>query len=353
MANFLAFYSAAMHIDISCKIVIKFRPQFYRLCGDIFMNNQQVVMLPGDCAGDYSAKWTKTFDLWFLNGWILGALALAMVTWFYQPGLFGNYLFFAFCLVKLAIMILMSLAGGMLCRRYCQTDERGYIITCHDSWFKVNYTRKLQHFAAYLVPLISFGGMPDGKMHPHGILPHLWESLLVLLVFLLLIKPVREHSRFFMLQFNSLDRPEDRPHTLQWIILGNILPGLILGTVFKEFFEHIHAPHLVFIIIFIVGIGDGLAEPVGIYWGKKKYLAPAWFIHKRYVRSYAGSACVYLSGLIFTAMFYSDFNSLNQFFMAMLIIPPLMTFLEATAPHSMDTPTMMIFGFTTLYLIAI
>ncbi|MEI6284884.1 MAG: hypothetical protein WCP79_00115 [Bacillota bacterium] len=27
-------------------------------------------------------------------------------------------------------------------------------MTNHSSWFKVNYTRKLQHFAAYLVPPI-------------------------------------------------------------------------------------------------------------------------------------------------------------------------------------------------------
>merc|ERR1719334_3061394 len=33
--------------------------------------------------------------------------------------------------------------------------------------------------------------------------------------FLVLIKPIRERFDFFMLQFNSLDRPEDRPNTLQ------------------------------------------------------------------------------------------------------------------------------------------
>jgi len=308
-------------------------------------------ILPGESSGDYSLDWKKTFDFVFLNGWLAAFAVLLIATYFLNPELYTDYKFFLFCFFKLLIMLLMSLTGGLLCRKYCKIDEKGYIITNKDSWFKVNYTRKLQHFAAYLVPLIS-AGSPGNKIHPMGIIPHLWESLLVLFVFLLLIKPIRENSRFFMLQFNSLDRPEDRPNTLKWIVVGNILPGLIISTVFKQyFFEQINAQGLVFIIIFIIGIGDGLAEPVGIYWGKRKYLAPAWFMKKRYVRSYAGSLCVLLCGLIFTALFFPDFPSVNSFVIAMLVIPILMTFVEATAPHSMDTPMMMIIGFTALYLI--
>jgi dolichol kinase len=313
------------------------------------MSNEYI--LPGENAGDYSSNWKKTFDIVFLIGWIVAFIILTIVTINVQPDLFTEYFFFLFCFMKLAIMILMSLLGGLLCRHYCKVDDNGYIITNKDSWFKVNYTRKLQHFAAYLVPLISLG-QQGNVAHPAGIIPHLWESILVLLVFLLLIKPIRENSRFFMIQFNSLDRPEDRPNTLKWIVLGNIFPGLILGAIFKYLFEQIDEQGLVLVIVFIIGIGDGLAEPIGIYFGKKKYLAPSWFMKKRYVRSYAGSACVYICSLVFVAMFYSDFNSLNQFILAMLIIPPVMTFVEATAPHSMDTPLMMIIGFSVLYLIA-
>lgn len=157
-------------------------------------------------------------------------------------------------------MVLTALVGGLLCRHFCSVDEKGYIQTSQKSWFKVNYTRKIQHFAAYLVPLLS------PPTSPFGILPHLWESLLVLLAFLLLIKPIREASKFFMLQFNSLDRPEDRPNTLKWIILGNILPGLIIITIFKEIFEaYLNLPLLTSIVVLTVAIGDGLAEPVGIY----------------------------------------------------------------------------------------
>ena len=40
--------------------------------------------------------------------------------------------------------------------------------------------------------------------------------------FLLLIKPLRERCLFLMIQFNSLDRPEDRPNSLNWLVAGNV-----------------------------------------------------------------------------------------------------------------------------------
>ena len=63
-----------------------------------------------------------------------------------------------------------------------------------------------------------------------------------------------------MLQFNSMDRPEDRPNTLKWIILGNLLPGLLISVYFQNIFEKVlHEPYLVMIIVLAVSIGDGLS----------------------------------------------------------------------------------------------
>ena len=240
--------------------------------------------------------------------------------------------------------MLLALLGGMLCRHYCNTDEKGYITTSKNKWFKVNYTRKIQHFAAYLVPLLS------PPTAPLGILPHLWESLFVLLMFLVLIKPVREFSTFFMLQFNSLDRVEDRPNTLKWIVLGNMLPGLLIITIFKQVFEtFLGLPLLATVVVLTVAIGDGLAEPVGTYLGKKKYIVPSWNMKNRYVRSYAGSACVYIAAVVFLLLFKDQFANYKEFWSAMILFPPVMTFSEAFAPHSMDTPVMMLIGFTLLF----
>lgn len=293
--------------------------------------------------GNYDAPWTKTFDLVFLLGCFAALIGLTVwsVLGYDKSNIDRD--FFAFCLVKIILVGTVSLIGGLVCRKFCDTDEKGYIIYTRKTAFKVNYTRKLQHFAAYLVPLIN----PFGKHD--GLLPHLWETFFVMLTFLLMIKPLRENCRFFMLQFNSMDRPEDRPHTLKWIILGNLLPGLLLSVCFQHLFEKVlNEPYLVMIIVIAVGIGDGLAEPVGIYLGKHKYTVPSWNFKRKYTRSYEGSACVFLTTLIAVLIFRGEFHTAKQFIAAIAILPALMTFAEAYAPHSMDTPLMMLSGYTVL-----
>ena len=302
------------------------------------------LLMPGDAAGNYNEKWTKTFDLKFLILWLVLFAFLLGWTIISDPNLFQATEFFMKSAFKLSIMMALALLGGMLCRYYCHVDDKGYITTSKNGWFKVNYTRKIQHFAAYLVPLLS------PPTEPLGILPHLWESLFVLLMFLVLIKPIREASTFFMLQFNSLDRVEDRPNTLKWIVLGNMLPGLLLITIFKQVFEkYLNLTLLASVVVFTVAIGDGLAEPVGTYLGKKKYVVPSWNLKNRYVRSYAGSACVYFFALLFLILYRGEFENPQEFWTAVILFPPVMTLSEAFAPHSMDTPIMMLIGFSLLF----
>lgn len=293
--------------------------------------------------GSYDTPWTRTFDLVFLIGWILALIVLTLVTVLHHDGDSVDWNFFAFGFTKIVIVGTVSLIGGLVCRKFCDTDEKGYIIYTRPTKFKVNYTRKFQHFAAYLAPLIN----PFGKHE--GLLPHLWETLFVMLTFLLLIKPLRERCRFFMLQFNSMDRPEDRPYTLKWILLGNLLPGLLLSVYFQNLFEKVlNEPYLVMIVVIAVSIGDGLAEPVGMYLGKHKYTVPSWNFKRRYTRSYEGSLCVFLTTLAAILFFRGEFDTTRQFIAALAILPPLMTFAEAFAPHSMDTPLMMLSGYTVL-----
>ncbi|OQS07505.1 hypothetical protein THRCLA_00479 [Thraustotheca clavata] len=287
----------------------------------------------GDIAGDYEAPWTKSFDMIFLLGMLVYLIVLLILTTFYSPEYFLSWDFWLMQLPKLACMMAVSLFGGIICRCFCQVDAKGYIITNKSSVFKVNYTRKLQHFAAYMVPLVIHSNY-------HGPLALAWGDFFTMMGFLVLIKPIREASTFFMLQFNSLDRPEDRPHTLDWIIAGNIAPGLFILLFFKWLFGEQGA--LTFIIIFITGIGDGLAEPVGIAWGKHKYKTRSCFSTRKYTRSWEGSSCVFLSGMIFPALQYANFDNFYQVLLAMLILPPTMAYAEATAPHTMDTPVLMV-----------
>uniref|UniRef100_M4BHU9 Dolichol kinase n=1 Tax=Hyaloperonospora arabidopsidis (strain Emoy2) TaxID=559515 RepID=M4BHU9_HYAAE len=296
----------------------------------------------GEVAGDYKAHWYSTFDFAFLVGMGVYGVVMLVLTVVYEREWLTEPRFWLMQLPKLVVMMAVSLIGGIICRCFCDVDDKGYIMTNKSSKFKVNYTRKLQHFAAYMVPLVI-------KADHAGPLALAWGDFFTMLGFLVLIKPIREHSRFFMLQFNSLDRPEDRPNTLKWIIVGNIAPGMFI----LMFFKWLFAAHgaLTFILVFITGIGDGLAEPVGITWGRHKYKTRSCFSTNKYTRSWEGSACVFVSGLVFPALQYAAFDNFWQVLLSMLILAPTMAYAEATAPHTMDTPVLMIGCGAILYAI--
>lgn len=314
-----------------------------------------VMRVEGEARGDYSAPWTETFDLTFLIIWI--ALLAGTIVWtcLTAPALFTNKVFWLGNLIKISIMCGVSLVGGAMCRWFCKVDENGYILTSKASWFKVNYTRKFQHFAAYAVPLLVH--MKGSADVPGSAILHLaWGDVVPLLGFLVLIKPIREMKVIgtpFMMMFNSLDRPEDRPDCLKWIIGGNILPGLfiIIGfhLLFATQFEPLQA-QLVMIFVLVAGVGDGLAEPVGIYFGTHKYKTRSCTSADLYTRSLEGSACVFLTTFVWL-IFYADcFPHESQFWLLMVVLPPVMALAEATSPHTMDTPILMILGGALIYL---
>lgn len=339
--------------------------------------------LEGESAGDYSVEWTSTFDLVFVI--LMAVLLAALCVWteLTHPELWGNYLFWLEQTPKVGLMMFVSIGGGLMCRYFCRIDEDGYIITSKSDTFKVNYTRKLQHFAAYLIPLM---------MHTHaaagieGPLTLTWGNWFTLLGFLILIKPIRERSTFVMLQFNSLDRPEDRPNTLSWIVGGNILPGCVMIIFFKWLYALSGQQDMVYIFVFMsasthshriaphcrasafhyaqsfvvccvcsllsTGLGDGFAEPVGIYLGKHKYWTTSCFGDRKYQRSWEGSACVFISGVIFVSLFWYTFESALQFWIALALVPPAMAYAEATSPHTIDTPFLMGVGGGLLWVIS-
>ena len=59
--------------------------------------------------------------------------------------------------------------------------------------------------------------------------------------------------------------------------------------------------------------------------------------------------CVFMSGILFPALQYANFNSFNQVVAAMVILGPTMAYAEATAPHTMDTPVLMAMSGLILY----
>ena len=210
---------------------------------------------------------------------------------------------------------------------------------------KVNYTRKIVHFAIFFLPFFLepiFFPEPGSHVQPIGMMVNLS-------IFFLFLKPIRTRFKFCNLAFMSMDRPEDRPHTLKWIFLQNFLAFLVMMPL-GMFFTINNMEVLIFIPIFINAIGDGLAEPIGIRFGKHKYQTYALFSKNKYTRSIEGSSCVFFTSLIVLIIF-SPYFTFMQLVFALLVIPIAMTISEAFSPHTLDNPFLFLVGGALLILI--
>ncbi|MGR9045237.1 MAG: hypothetical protein ACU83N_08070 [Gammaproteobacteria bacterium] len=197
---------------------------------------------------------------------------------------------------------------------------------------KVNYTRKLNHFALFFTPQLLMIFFP----YEHTAVTVLLGSVLTLLSLLIFIKPIRQRVSILATMFLSFDRPEDRPYTLLWLITQFMGSYIVLAVV-SFYLAKFNAFELLSIPILINGIGDGLAEPVGIRFGKHHYQTRALLTRKKYIRSLEGSACVFITSLLVICFSRYPFTDL-QFVVAITAIPILMTLAEAFSPHTWDSP---------------
>ena len=198
--------------------------------------------------------------------------------------------------------------------------------------FKVNYTRKINHFAFFFLPAL----LSSIIEYPFSAATFFMDMMCALLFLTLLIKPLRDRSKLLFVMFCSLDRPEDRPLTLVWLYTQFIASYSVLIPLLVYFESHDMLP-LLMIIIIANGVGDGLAEPLGIRFGKRKYSTYALFTKEKYVRSYVGSTCVFVTTFLAILAFQQYFNS-TQLIVALITIPILITLAEAFSPHTWDSP---------------
>ena len=210
---------------------------------------------------------------------------------------------------------------------------------------KVNYTRKINHFALFFVPMFLDKIIPAELSIGSIIL----GSLLAVSSLAIYIRPIRNKSRIIERMFLSFDRPEDRPNTLLWLSTQIIFGYLILIPSIVYFIS-IGYGDLILIPILVNGIGDGLAEPVGVRFGRLKYKTYALFSKIKYERTVEGSACVFISSFIIIIFFHSGFTN-SEFVSALILFPIVMTLAEAFAPHTWDTPFLFLFGFFTIYIV--
>ena len=207
---------------------------------------------------------------------------------------------------------------------------------------RVNYTRKINHFAIFFAPQFLMNFIPYQRTDlTTGI-----NGCLTLLFLCLFFEPIRRRSRVIATMFLSIDRPEDRPFTMLWLMTQFMGCYLVLIPIVL-YLTKINAMDLLYIPILINGIGDGLAEPVGVRFGKHFYRTRALFTKREYTRSLEGSACVFITSIF--AVWGNSFPLTElQFTVAIIAIPVLMTFAEAFSPHTWDSPVMYLVGGVTI-----
>jgi phytol kinase len=197
---------------------------------------------------------------------------------------------------------------------------------------KVNYTRKINHFAIFFLPMalnLIFEYQKTTSTRIFGLIVGIFTLALF-------VMPLRKRSKIISTMFLSFDRPEDRPNTLLWLTTQYIAATIVIIPL-VIYLNSINQSQLALIPVLINGLGDGLAEPIGVRFGRTKYQTRALFSDKLYVRSIEGSLCVFVFGILSVIAFKDSFTS-AQFVASLVVIPIGTTLAEAYSPHTWDTP---------------
>ncbi|HIA00387.1 MAG TPA: hypothetical protein EYN66_00475 [Myxococcales bacterium] len=228
---------------------------------------------------------------------------------------------------------------------------------CFFSWLvlrwniKINYVRKLglrpwKKLIAFVVPLLITKGSTVVTD---------WIVLFSIQALTGLATEAywfRRRVPFFAYAYVSWDRLEDRPYSMRYDQLEDFFRFLI----YLPFMILFGKSSMIVLIPNLVNqFGDGLAEPVGIRFGKHTYRARAiWYDGKfwagNFVRSLEGSAAVLLVTLLILA-FYSAYFTPTQYIITLVVLPPLMALAEAISPHTGDGPMIALVGCVFLWAV--
>jgi hypothetical protein len=303
--------------------------------------------LPASPPDTYKGPWEKAehWVIWLTLFWgllCLGGTAL----WFFGSGDFIKEVFrppdggiFVRLSRQLPMTFLIYYLFGMA------VDQYGV---------NVAYTRKASHIlATFIIPVLWTPAVMQGSdLYRGWYLAVTWNSFFVFVIpYALMVRPVRSKVRIFYLGHRCFDRPEDRPYTLIWFMTQMLAIGIFLVPM-TQYFASRGVWSLYLIVAMANGLGDGLAEPIGKVFGKKKYKVRALFTQREYTRSYAGSACV----AFFTALgvlVNIPILSAGETITLLAILPALITWIEAKSPHTWDNLFLYLACWVVIYVVVL
>lgn len=212
---------------------------------------------------------------------------------------------------------------------------------------KVNYSRKAVHFSHLLSTWFI-----NRTFFNYSIDYFIISGTLSLVESLIMVEPIRKRSKFIAFLFLSYDRPEDRPHTVR--LASTQIIGMNIALIgVAVLYQLSGLPlDLLALPLIITAFGDGLAEPVGIRFGKRKYQAKDLFGDRVYTRSYEGSSMVFFSSIVALISFNKLFP-MRELACLFAVLPLLMTITEAYSPHTWDNPFLYLVGGLAIYFIVL
>lgn len=206
----------------------------------------------------------------------------------------------------------------------------GRMVQC--GWIRVNYTRKLCGFSFFTSSYVV------SQMFPaQGIYGHFLGTAILIAFFLTFSEPLRQRSSFLTTCFFAFNRPEDAPYTLRWITTEFAAQYVVLHACLWLYATFYLPPALVLVGIYIVTFGDGLAEPVGVRFGRWRYRTRALSGNVTYHRTVEGSVCVFIVGVLLMTQFGWAFHA-REFSYALWLVPLAAALAEAFSPHTWDSP---------------
>jgi len=218
----------------------------------------------------------------------------------------------------------------------------------------VAITRKITHTTFLtLIPIIAVYGTPEirevsffSMVWKESVWGSFFQCIFITIIY---CKPVRKWVPFFRIAFASVERTEDRPFALNWLLM-QLTAGTAVAAPMLQWMIDEEKGILIFIPYLAVSLGDGLAEPVGKRWGKHKYQTSALFTQRKFTRSYEGSACVFFFTLVAVLISLSAMNRV-ELVLCILIVPISATLIEAKSMHTFDNHMMQLGIWFLLWLI--
>lgn len=216
---------------------------------------------------------------------------------------------------------------------------------------RVNYSRKIVHIFYFVWPQLLDKIILD---FDKTIYIELWNIQIIMLFLVLFIEPIRKKIWICDVMFKSIDRPEDRPYTLYWSVTQLLASLVVIAGAVLLFDSQDLDTNWVFIPLLVLTVGDGLAEPIGIRFATPSttYKVKGMCVNREYTRSYQGSSWVWLVGMASICIFIESFTTSQKIF-NLIVLPVILTMVEAAAPHTWDNPLILFTGYVILYLSSI